>query len=243
MSVIKFSRDLDTIFKSITLTVESDSIELRCFCSEEGRDDWEVAYTLLLDDLRIRNNFDDGSLFIIPVSLSGHIFPIYNRTAFSFGELLSGRGNEPTQQLNMISVYVRTTEDTFEDMDFIAQIPTECEFICNKPYEETSGTVIDYANINAHFNTVNITADVTELAPDAKTTLHLSVSKDGELLSTPVEVYLSTSCGYLPYRKIKVVGTKDVPFYALGLNSGDTAKIKAGYRWFSALDKVAIKIA
>jgi hypothetical protein len=57
------------------------------------------------------------------------------------------------------------------------------------------------------------------------------------------EIFLEAVNGYLPKTRIKTVnGQASVPFMALGLVAGDSARVKAGFKYFSGASDVSIQI-
>jgi hypothetical protein len=57
------------------------------------------------------------------------------------------------------------------------------------------------------------------------------------------EIYLEAVNGYLPKTRVKTVdGKARVPFMAWGLVAGDSARIKAGFKYFSGAADAVIQI-
>lgn len=70
-------------------------------------------------------------------------------------------------------------------------------------------------------------------------------SRNTDTLVDDVEaqVYLDSSSGYLPRRRVTIAnGSASFPLMALGLNAGDQIKLKVGWRNFSGADEKIITI-
>jgi hypothetical protein len=74
--------------------------------------------------------------------------------------------------------------------------------------------------------------------------VHLQVvDANDQPIERDAEIFLETVNGYLPKTRIKTVnGQAIVPFLALGLNDGDSARVKAGFKYFSGASDAAIQI-
>jgi hypothetical protein len=74
--------------------------------------------------------------------------------------------------------------------------------------------------------------------------VHLQVvDANDQPLERDAEIFLETVNGYLPKTRIKTVnGQAIVPFLALGLNDGDSARVKAGFKYFSGASDATIQI-
>jgi hypothetical protein len=74
--------------------------------------------------------------------------------------------------------------------------------------------------------------------------VHLQVvDANDQPLERDAEIFLETVNGYLPKTRIKTVnGQAIVPFQALGLNDGDSARVKAGFKYFSGASDASIQI-
>jgi hypothetical protein len=60
---------------------------------------------------------------------------------------------------------------------------------------------------------------------------------------TEVQVYLESSCGYLPRRRVTLSnGSAGFPLMALGLTAGDQIKLKVGWRNYSGVDEKIVTI-
>lgn len=70
-------------------------------------------------------------------------------------------------------------------------------------------------------------------------------SRNTDTLVDDVEaqVYLESSCGYLPRRRITISnGSASFPLMALGLTAGDQIKLKVGWRNYSGVDEKIVTI-
>jgi len=74
--------------------------------------------------------------------------------------------------------------------------------------------------------------------------VHLQVvDANDQPLERDAEIFLEVINGYLPKTRIKTVnGQANVAFIALGLNAGDSARVKAGFKYFSGASDASIQI-
>lgn len=70
-----------------------------------------------------------------------------------------------------------------------------------------------------------------------------SRNTDTLVTDTEVQVYLESSCGYLPRRRVTLSnGSASFPLMALGLTAGDQIKLKVGWRNYSGVDEKLVTI-
>jgi len=81
-------------------------------------------------------------------------------------------------------------------------------------------------------------------APDGRIDLQVQVvDANDHPLERDAEIFLEAVNGYLPKTRIKTTnGQASVPFIALGLIPGDSARIKAGFKYFSGASDAHIQI-
>jgi hypothetical protein len=69
------------------------------------------------------------------------------------------------------------------------------------------------------------------------------VDANDQPLARDAEIFLEAVNGYLPKTRVKTAnGQASVPFMALGLVAGDSARIKAGFKYFSGASDAHIQI-
>lgn len=88
-------------------------------------------------------------------------------------------------------------------------------------------------------------ADAVRVAADGYSTVPIQiVDQQGKLISSAAcDLYLVETGGYLPMRRVRTVGGQaSFKVGALGLEPGDTFKIKVGFRHFSGLADVNIEV-
>lgn len=82
-----------------------------------------------------------------------------------------------------------------------------------------------------------------EVAHDGFVALTISAkTTEGGVYPHPLEVYLEVTAGYLPKQRIEVNGSATCKVYALGLDAGDSIKLKAGFRFYSGKAEALIKV-
>lgn len=81
--------------------------------------------------------------------------------------------------------------------------------------------------------------------PDGSATFLLSLSwPDGAAIDHDSDIYLETTGGYLPHQRLHLTGGKgSFRVQALGLKSGESFKVKAGWRYFSGAAEKTVTVA
>jgi hypothetical protein len=84
----------------------------------------------------------------------------------------------------------------------------------------------------------------TSCTPDGQVNVQVQVLDANDMpIEHDAEIFLEAVNGYLPKTRIKTVnGQASVPFMALGLVAGDSARVKAGFKYFSGASDVSIQI-
>jgi hypothetical protein len=84
----------------------------------------------------------------------------------------------------------------------------------------------------------------TSCTPDGQVNVQVQVLDANDMpIDHDAEIFLEAVNGYLPKTRIKTVnGQASVPFMALGLVAGDSARVKAGFKYFSGASDVSIQI-
>jgi len=84
------------------------------------------------------------------------------------------------------------------------------------------------------------------LEPDASATVDVRVvnSRGRPIGDVAPEIFLEATGGYLPHRRVQAeAGAGSFRFVALGLEAGDTVRLKAGFRHFSGVAEAEIAVA
>jgi hypothetical protein len=81
-------------------------------------------------------------------------------------------------------------------------------------------------------------------SPDGMINVQVQVvDANDQPLARDAEIFLEAVNGYLPKTRVKTAnGQASVPFMALGLVAGDSARIKAGFKYFSGASDAHIQI-
>ncbi len=196
-------------------------------------------FAVQLEDFRKAANLTDGSIFAIMCDRAqGYFCGVHNRLALSldsretFSDQVQSCAWRP-----MLNIHVPFAEATFNDMGLFAAIAKEqCLISTGATFVQSTRTYTRYdlcddrdlPKIVLESDTNTIPADgsvlfrVTALDPD-----------DGTLMDYPLDIYLDANEGYLPKRKLRCNGSEVCKLYALGLSTGDTIRIKAGFRYLT----------
>jgi len=82
------------------------------------------------------------------------------------------------------------------------------------------------------------------IAPDATGVFTLTArTAGGDDYPYPLEVYLETTAGYLPKQRVVVNGAATFKLSALGLDTGDSIKVKAGFRHYSGKAEAIVEVS
>jgi len=98
-------------------------------------------------------------------------------------------------------------------------------------------------SIHGLLPTISVSAPPT-VEQNGNATTQITLSRDGKILNYSGELTLEAVSGYLPKQRVAVnAGVGSFKAMALGLEAGDTMRIKVGTRCVSGLAEVSVKIA
>lgn len=80
------------------------------------------------------------------------------------------------------------------------------------------------------------------ITPDGVAEISITPVRWGEVVQKPLQVELETINGYLPKTRLNTTGTSSFKVHALGLEPGDTIKVKAGFRFYPGIGEHIIKV-
>jgi hypothetical protein len=121
------------------------------------------------------------------------------------------------------------------DMAFMSNL-TGWNVTANRP--ENNGILSTLPSITLSVESINVPVNGTALVEAT------SVDMDGVALTDGHRtIYLEETGGFLPLRRVRTTGGKaSFRISALGMQAGDTFKVKAGYRNFSGCAEVAVNV-
>lgn len=190
-----------------------------------------------LEDIRTSPNVDDGSLYVLDVekkTLKPH--SLFNYTAFSMSNRsnIRIRDTAEVELMGMLYIFLPYAEASFDECEFYFITVSNTKVEANVEKKELPLVpMVSYQNMESMLYPIELSANNGTISAGGQEDITITVrDHEGNLWDYPMEVYLSSNVGYLPYRKIKVTGTTTIPVCALGLKAGDVMRIKAGYRWY-----------
>jgi len=205
-------------------------------------DDYYLKYktrTFTLEDLNKYTEWKDYSVWS-PIIDIGEVKGIINKFAESFSiRRTSPNTNELFSKFFPFDIIVPNKNCNFDEMHFFIYKHPDSKIISNKNF-------IEYKDIDT------VESDKKELLPyisisgsdvinkDSYSTLTLDVTNYN--LNYPLTIELELINGYLPKSRIITKDTATFKVYSTGLDSGDTIKIKAGFRYYSSLAEKEIKV-
>lgn len=105
----------------------------------------------------------------------------------------------------------------------------------------TNGSGYNYvADLGEALPSFNITSGGGSIDADGYDTVNFTmVDSDGNTINHATDVYLEHTGGYLPHHRVSITdGTGSFKVGALGMTSGDTFRVKMGFRSYSGLTDV-----
>lgn len=205
----------------------------------------EVTFTL--DDLRAFNNLDDVTAYSFSIDQRGRIARIYNRLAetFSSRSRFYEKRYYPTE-LQSLLIYVPFSTATFDDCKFKVTLRNDEMLLSNKDFvldnEESHSPTNNVVFPDKWMPTVLLEGPNTVPANGIATYTVKVIGNDGLPYDKQVSVYLDSNSGYIPIRKLDVLGETTFKFHALGLESGNSVRLKAGFRWYNNLTYKDIQV-
>tara|TARA_B100000470_G_scaffold72642_1_gene55509 strand:- start:8488 stop:9483 length:996 start_codon:yes stop_codon:yes gene_type:complete len=154
-------------------------------------------------------------------------------------------------------IYKSFNTDNFTDCSITMKYNRGCGFSTNimndwligtdeKALFKTSGDGYNYlGEMNEAFPTFTVTSGGTSIDADGTDTVAFKmVDKDGALIARTSEAYLESTAGYLPKTRVPITdGLGTFKVTALGLESGDTFKVKIGFRNLTGVQDVNYTVA
>ncbi|MEG9883712.1 MAG: hypothetical protein V6Z86_03665 [Hyphomicrobiales bacterium] len=223
----------------------ADRFEDRVFC-ELG------AVALDIDALQDRAEWSDHGNWLFPLSTpysagtAGLPLAPFNRFPVSFASKMPAPRHLAVAGVNLpLQVYVPFKTCDFTQCSFRLTLHPEYGLVGNlDPGPEHTAAEIPAIGRKA-LPSLRLDAP-SVLEPDANATVDVRVVNNrGRLVSDVApEVYLEATGGYLPHQRVRAdAGTASFRFMALGLEAGDTVRLKAGFRHFSGVAEAEIRVA
>ena len=206
--------------------------------------------TFYLEDLK-KKQFTSCTLFCLACKMEDNtILEFYNRTAFSMASRLRDYTYFGFTESNLIFLYVPYEDATFNDCSMVCTLGVGGVILSDSiSWEEQvidGSSGYDYEKLYDYVPHIEFSENVlNEINPDETIELDFKIiDNSGEILTNhDVDVYCSSTGGYLPITKLRVQnGTGKIRFTSLGLQSGETIKLKLGFKWYINDTVIEIKV-
>jgi hypothetical protein len=134
-------------------------------------------------------------------------------------------------------IYVPDSNGNFDDFTLVLKVNTLNEFIIEGPSaSDVTSEVV--AGATALIPTVTLSSTQTTVGPDS--TISIDVTTDPSVK----EVYLEQIYGMLNKTRVPMTnGVGSFQLFTTGLNSGEQAKVKAGFRKFTGTASFSITVS
>lgn len=226
----------------ITITLSSDRLKITA--SDWRKEDNKVVKVSVgepewtLDELRMRNDWQDRTMYSL--GLDNTVYPTRAATAISHES--EGQHLSHARPLHWLRMLVPDTECTLEDCILIVQQPQRVAVSAN-----VSVVQAPINNPDAPWRSILPKLRLTgpDTSPVAQPII-MSVAlcmDNGSPYDGMTDVYLETVNGYLPKTRVRVADCP-VPFKVLpiGLDAGDSIRVKVGFRYFSSAREHVVRL-
>jgi len=225
--------------------VLADRFEDRVFC-ELG------AVVLDIDALLDRAEWSDHGNWLFPLSTpysagtAGLPLAPFNRFPVSLASKMPAPRHLAVAGINLpLQVYVPFKTCDFTQCSFRLTLHPDYGLIGNlDPGAEHSAAEIPTIGRKA-LPSLRLDAPGA-IAPEETATIGLKVvtGRGRPIGDAAPEIFLEATGGYLPHRRVQAeAGAGSFRFMALGLEAGDTIRLKAGFRHFSGVAEAEIRVA
>ena len=137
------------------------------------------------------------------------------------------------------------TDTTFTDCSYTIKYNKGYGFSTNLD-GWTSGSGYNYVTeLGEALPSFNVTSGGGSIDADGYDTVNFQmVDSNGNIINHATDVYLENTGGYLPQHRVSITnGTGSFKVGALGMTSGDTFKVKIGFRSYTGLADVTYTVA
>lgn len=188
--------------------------------------------TILWNELLSRQDKCGFDRWIVPMDSYGNQYQIRNLHVETYASQLP-----PTEQAgltgstNLFHIIVRPTDISFLDSHFYINLPDDGVYTCNLPTQELPRTL----TTGRKFYWPAMELVETSRTPDRVT---CEVRMDASVSNQPV--YLQTDRGYVTREVTVQNGKAQFTFIPVEMNVGDTATVKAGFKYFADVASISI---
>ena len=184
----------------------------------------------------------DFAAFVLPFGSNGAVAEPYNH----FTESIDVKGVTPRNGR------LRGGQPIFILYSDVANAPLDdwtLIYIESQPFVFEDATAGTWQNAPANFSLYGLLPTISVSAPttinaDGSVTAQVTLSRDGDTLDYSGDLSLEAVSGYLPKQRVAVSGgVGSFKAMALGLETGDTMRIKVGTRCVSGLAEANVTVA
>lgn len=217
---------------SADVNISADSVTITTSAKLLFQPERESTTTILWSDLQAREDKCGFDRWILPMDSYGNQYKIRNIHIENYGSGLSVTEQAGlTGSINLFHIITRPTDTSFLDSHFFVNIPDAGAYTCNLPVEELPRTI----TTGRKFYWPEMDLVETSRASDK---VLCEVRMDASVSNQPV--YLKSDQGYVTQEVTVQNGKAQFTFIPVEMNVGDTATVKAGFKYFADVASISI---
>ncbi|BAU40005.1 hypothetical protein [Ralstonia phage RSP15] len=195
-----------------------------------------------LSSIIAKKEISDMASLYVTMDASGLVYPAYNKMTYSYDSKEDGAEHLQRRQISAVGqIYVPFADSTFDEISFRITVNKDYGFWCNKDMLEIMPAAQSFNDLSAKlFPSIATDVDKVEVGPDEKfrVTFQVTPPRKG------VWLYLDSEAGYIAKREVQTDenGYASTNVIALGLEPGDEFDVEAGFKWFSNVNRVNVKV-
>jgi len=218
-----FSAEVSILAESVTITTTTKHV----LQSERT-----LTTTILWSELQARDDKCGFDRWIVPLDSYGNQYQIRNLHVETYASQLP-----PTEQAgltgssNLFHIITRPTDTSFLDSCYYLNIPDGGTYTCNLPVEELPRTI---STGRKYYWPAMELVEISRTSDKVTCEVRMDASVSDQV------IYLETDLGYVTKEVTVQNGTAQFSFVPVEMNDGDTATVKAGFKYFSNVASVPI---
>lgn len=217
---------------SAEVTILAESVTLSTTTKHLFQSERTSTTTFLWSDLQARTDRCGFDRWIFPLDSYGNQYLIRNIHIENYGSGLSITEQAGlTGSTNLFHIVTRPTDTSFLDSHYFINIPNEGTYTCNLPVQELPRTITTGKKFYWP------AMELVEISRTADKVIG-EVRMDASVSNQPI--YLETDLGYVTKEVTVQNGTAQFSFVPVEMNAGDTATVKAGFKYFSNVASISL---
>lgn len=182
----------------------------------------------------------DACIWCMPIGSTGAPAMPFNATADNVDRKSTARyAASLRDQLDAVLIFVPFDGTPFTECSIVVRANANLGIVSNvEGFVESNAPLQDIAaKMRPTINLVESQSSVTVDGRSTATVELVDPNTGKRITGVSCWLYLECTAGYLPYQRVKVKadGTAVVHTMALGLQTGDTFKVKVGFKQFSGI--------